>query len=51
MLQNGAKLVYALDVGTNQLAWKIRSDERVVVMEQFNFRNALLSDIEQGRAA
>ena len=28
-LQNGAKLVYALDVGTNQLAWKLRSDERV----------------------
>ena len=51
MLQNGAKLVYALDVGTNQLAWKIRSDERVVVMEQFNFRNALLSDFEQGRPA
>lgn len=49
MLQNGAKLVYALDVGTNQLAWKIRSDERVVVMEQFNFRNAVLADFEQGR--
>ena len=49
MLQNGAKLVYALDVGTNQLAWKIRSDERVVVMEQFNFRNAQLSDFTQGQ--
>ncbi|MCT1194610.1 TlyA family RNA methyltransferase [Lactococcus lactis] len=49
MLQNGAKLVYALDVGTNQLAWKIRSDERVIVMEQFNFRNAVLADFEQGR--
>ena len=49
MLQNGAKLVYALDVGTNQLAWKIRSDERVVVMEQFNFRNAQLSDFDQGQ--
>ena len=37
MLQNGAKLVYAVDVGTNQLAWEIRKDDRVVVMEQFNF--------------
>ncbi|MDR0297839.1 MAG: TlyA family RNA methyltransferase [Streptococcaceae bacterium] len=41
MLQNGAKQVYALDVGTNQLAWKIRNDARVVVMEQFNFRQAV----------
>ncbi|RZI48499.1 TlyA family RNA methyltransferase [Lactococcus kimchii] len=49
MLQSGAKLVYALDVGTNQLAWKIRSDERVVVMEQFNFRNAQLSDFASGQ--
>ncbi|PCR99021.1 TlyA family RNA methyltransferase [Lactococcus fujiensis] len=49
MLQNGAKRVYALDVGTNQLAWKIRSDERVVVMEQFNFRNAVLTDFNQGQ--
>ena len=35
MLQNGAKLVYAVDVGTNQLAWKLRQDSRVVSMEQF----------------
>ena len=39
-LQNGAKHCYALDVGTNQLAWKIRSDKRVTVMEQCNFRYA-----------
>lgn len=39
-LQNGASRCYALDVGTNQLAWKIRSDERVTVMEQCNFRYA-----------
>ena len=44
MLQNGAKLVYAVDVGTNQLAWKIRQDDRVVVMEQFNFRYAKPED-------
>lgn len=47
MLQNGAKRVYALDVGTNQLAWKLRKDERVVVMEQFNFRKAVLDDFTQ----
>lgn len=39
-LQNGAKLVYAIDVGYNQLAWKIRSDERVIVKERTNFRYA-----------
>lgn len=49
MLQNGAKRVYALDVGTNQLAWKIRNDSRVVVMEQFNFRNAQLTDFTEGQ--
>lgn len=38
-LQNGAKYVYALDVGTNQLAWKLRNDERVKVMEKTNFRH------------
>lgn len=37
-LQNGAKHVYALDVGYNQLAWKIRQDGRVTVMERTNFR-------------
>ena len=39
-LQNGASHVYALDVGTNQLVWKLRSDPRVEVMEQTNFRYA-----------
>lgn len=38
MLQNGAKKVYAVDVGTNQLAWKLRQDERVVSMEKTNIR-------------
>lgn len=47
MLQNGASLVYAVDVGTNQLAWKLRNDERVVSMEQFNFRYATADDFEQ----
>ncbi len=39
-LQNGIKFVYALDVGTNQLVWKLRSDERVKAMENTNFRYA-----------
>lgn len=38
MLQNGAAKVYAVDVGHGQLAWKLRNDERVVCMEQTNFR-------------
>ena len=47
MLQNGAALVYAVDVGTNQLAWKLRQDPRVISMEQFNFRYATSEDFEQ----
>jgi len=38
MLQNGVSKVYAIDVGYGQLAWKLRSDERVVVMERTNVR-------------
>lgn len=45
MLQNGAKKVYAVDVGYGQLDWKIRSDNRVVVMERTNIRNVTLADI------
>lgn len=48
-LQNGAKLSYALDVGYNQLAWKIRQDERVVVMERTNFRYSKPEDFDQGQ--
>ncbi|CAG9613955.1 Hemolysin A [Bacillus rhizoplanae] len=47
-LQNGAKLSYALDVGYNQLAWKLRQDERVVVMERTNFRYVTPADLQQG---
>ena len=39
MLQNGAVKVYAVDVGYGQLAWKLRTDERVVNMERTNIRN------------
>ncbi|MGL5043223.1 MAG: TlyA family RNA methyltransferase [Culicoidibacterales bacterium] len=38
LLQEGAKFVYALDVGTNQLAWKMRSHPQVKSMENTNFR-------------
>lgn len=38
MLQNGAKKVYAVDVGYGQLAWKLRQDERVVNLERTNIR-------------
>ena len=38
MLQNGAKKVYCVDVGSGQLAWKIRSDSRVVNLERTNIR-------------
>ncbi|MER2227556.1 MAG: TlyA family RNA methyltransferase [Carnobacterium sp.] len=48
-LQHGAKLSYALDVGTNQLAWKLRQDPRVVVMEQTNFRYCKPEDFSKGR--
>ena len=46
MLQNGATKVYAVDVGTNQLAWKLRQDERVVSMEKTNIRYVEPEDIE-----
>ncbi len=46
MLQNGAALVYAVDVGTNQLAWKLRQDERVISMEKTNIRYLTPADIK-----
>ena len=47
-LQNGARHCYALDVGSNQLSWKIRSDERVTVMEKTNFRYTKPEDLVEG---
>lgn len=38
MLQNGARLVYSVDVGRGQLAWKLREDPRVICMEKTNIR-------------
>lgn len=46
MLQNGAAKVYSVDVGHGQLAWKLRNDERVVCMEQTNFRYLVREDIQ-----
>ena len=46
MLQNGAVKVYSVDVGHGQLAWKLRSDERVVCMEKTNFRYLTRDDID-----
>lgn len=50
MLQNGARKVYAVDVGTNQLAWKLRQDERVVSMEKTNIRYLEPEQIEDAIA-
>ncbi|PCE41708.1 TlyA family rRNA (cytidine-2'-O)-methyltransferase [Rhizorhabdus dicambivorans] len=47
MLTNGAKRVYAVDSGTNQLAWKLRSDPRVVVLEQTNARHLTSAEIPE----
>ena len=45
LLQRGALRVHAVDVGTNQLVWKLRNDPRVVVREQFNARHMVPEDI------
>lgn len=45
MLQNGAKKVYAVDVGYGQFAWKLRQDARVVCMEKTNIRYVTPEDI------
>ena len=39
LLSNGAARVYAVDVGHGQLAWKLRQDDRVIVLEKTNARN------------
>ena len=45
MLQNNAKYVYAVDVGYGQIAWKLRNDNRVKVVERTNIKNCGLSEI------
>jgi len=45
LLQRGARAVYAFDVGKGQLAWKLQSDARVVVRDEFNVRNLTDADL------
>lgn len=47
LLQNGARKVYAVDAGTNQLVWKLRCDERVEVRENTNARNLRAEDFSE----
>jgi len=47
LLQNGASKVYALDVGYGQLDWKLRNDDRVIVMEKVNARHMKEGDIPE----
>jgi 23S rRNA (cytidine1920-2'-O)/16S rRNA (cytidine1409-2'-O)-methyltransferase len=47
LLQRGAAKVYAVDVGTNQLAWKLRRDPRVVSMERTNIRNVTPAEVPE----
>ena len=48
LLQEGARLVYAFDVGRGQLAWKLQSDPRVIVRDAFNVRNIMAMDLPEG---
>jgi len=45
LLQRGARAVYACDVGKGQLAWKLQSDARVIVRDEFNVRNLTAVDL------
>ena len=45
MLQHGAKFVYALDCGYNQLAWKLRNDKRIKAIEKINVKNCSFFDV------
>ena len=47
LLSRGAAKVYAVDVGTNQLAWKLRQDPRVVVLERTNARHLTAAEIPE----
>jgi 23S rRNA (cytidine1920-2'-O)/16S rRNA (cytidine1409-2'-O)-methyltransferase len=47
LLQHGAQKVHAVDVAYGQLAWKIRQDPKVVVLERFNARNITAEDIQK----
>lgn len=49
-LQNGAKFVYSVDVGTNQLSWKLRQDNRVKSIENMHIKELKLEDIDLEKA-
>lgn len=48
LLQQGARKVYGVDVGYGQVAWKLRQDERVILLERTNFRHLTLEKLYQG---
>ena len=48
-LQNGAKRVYSVDVGTNQLDWKLRNDDRVVSIEETHIKDLTPENIENNK--
>lgn len=48
-LQNGAQYVYAVDVGTNQLDWKLRNDERVLSLENMHIKDLTLEDLNENK--
>lgn len=50
-LQNGAKRVYAVDVGYNQLDWSLRQDKRVQVLERTNFRHMTIDQLDGPKPA
>ena len=49
-LQNGARKVYSVDVGTNQLDWKLRNNTKVVSLEEMHIKNLTTSDLGNNKA-
>jgi 23S rRNA (cytidine1920-2'-O)/16S rRNA (cytidine1409-2'-O)-methyltransferase len=47
LLQNGARIVYAFDVGKGQLAWKLQCDSRVIIRDEFNVRKLCAADLPE----
>jgi 23S rRNA (cytidine1920-2'-O)/16S rRNA (cytidine1409-2'-O)-methyltransferase len=47
LLQHGARMVYAFDVGKGQLDWKLRNDPRVIIRDEFNVRNITAEDLPE----
>ena len=48
-MQNGAKRVYGVDVGTNQLDWRLKNDERVVSIEETHIKDLTPEDVENSK--